>query len=34
LWAPAQLVTLLLVSYMIFKVWRSVARDAGGDENA
>jgi hypothetical protein len=33
LWAPLQLGTLLLVAYMIVRVWRSVARDASGDVN-
>ena len=28
LWAPIQLLTLLLVSYMVAKVWRSVKLDA------
>ena len=30
LWAPVQLITLLLVTYMVVKVWRSVARDKAG----
>ena len=34
LWAPLQLGTLLLVSLMIVRVWRSVARDAAGDVDA
>jgi len=34
LWAPLQLLTLLLVAYMVIKVWRSVARDVAGGENA
>ena len=31
LWAPVQLITLLLVTYMVIKVWRSVARDKAGE---
>jgi hypothetical protein len=31
LWAPVQLVTLLFASYMIVRVWRSVAIDASED---
>ncbi len=31
LWAPVQLMTLLLVTYMLIKVWRSVARDKAVD---
>lgn len=34
LWAPLQLITLLLIAYMVMKVWRSVARDAGGGEKS
>ncbi|MDX2410911.1 MAG: hypothetical protein QNK16_02535 [Woeseiaceae bacterium] len=30
LWAPVQLITLMLVTFMIIKVWRSVARDKAG----
>ena len=33
LWTPVQLITVLLVSYMIVRVWRSVTRDASGDAN-
>ncbi len=28
LWSPLQVVTLLIVAYMIFSVWRSVAQDS------
>ena len=31
LWAPVQLTTLLLVTYMVIQVWRSVVRDKAGD---
>ena len=31
LWAPVQLITLLLVTYAVIKVWRSVVRDKAGD---
>lgn len=31
LWAPTQIITLLLVAYMIIKVWHSVANDTTGD---
>lgn len=33
LWTPIQLLTLLLVLYMVFKVWRSVALDAASSSN-
>lgn len=33
LWAPIQLLTLLLVLYMVVKVWRSVALDAASVSN-
>jgi hypothetical protein len=32
-WAPAQLITLLLVAIMVVKVWHSVKHDAAGDVN-
>ena len=31
LWAPVQLITLLLVAYMVIKMWRSVVRDKASD---
>ena len=31
MWAPVQLITMLLVTYMIIKVWRSVVRDKATD---
>lgn len=31
LWAPSQIFTLLLVGYMVIKVWHSVANDTAGD---
>jgi hypothetical protein len=31
LWAPVQLITLLLVTYMVIKVWHSVVRDKASD---
>ena len=34
LWAPVQLITLLIASYMVVMVWRSVALDARTDANS
>ena len=34
LWAPFQLITVLLISYMVVKVWRSVKRDASDNVSA
>jgi beta-lactamase regulating signal transducer with metallopeptidase domain len=34
LWAPIQLTTVLLISYMVVKVWRNVKRDASDDVSA
>ncbi|MDH3339114.1 MAG: hypothetical protein OER22_12375 [Gammaproteobacteria bacterium] len=34
LWAPVQLITALLVAYMVVRVWRSVALDARVDANS
>lgn len=33
LWAPVQIVILLLTTYMVVKVWRSVTRDATDSPN-
>jgi hypothetical protein len=34
IWAPVQLITLLLVTFMVINVWRSVARDKARDLGA